>query len=98
MFRFTAILLSTLLSISTHADPVKDAVAAELAFIKRIFTTGYAPKEWKKQQFNWDLDAEYQRSLSTLASKAEITPQVYRGIISSFLASTHDYHVGFSFF
>lgn len=96
-FRFSALILSTVLAFSAHADSAKDGLASELAFIKRIFQTAYAPAEWKKQQFGWDLNTEYQKVSSELASKTEITPQDYRRMISSFVRSTHDYHVWSSF-
>ncbi|NJL25810.1 MAG: hypothetical protein HC902_11965 [Calothrix sp. SM1_5_4] len=30
-----------------RADDVKGGIAAELAFIKRVFNVAYAPTEWK---------------------------------------------------
>lgn len=86
------------LSVSVSADPLKDNVALELGFIKRIFQTGYAPAEWKAEHFGWNLDKEYQKSLSVLDAKGELSAQDYRRLIAGLLTSVHDYHVGFSFY
>lgn len=84
----------------SHAqtDPVKDNIALELAFIKRVFETGYAPADWKKAHLNWDLQTEYKKALATLEAKTTITAFDYHQIISGLLASTRDYHVGYSFY
>lgn len=91
---FTALILSA----SVHADPVKDSVSMELAFIKRVFETGYAPMQWKKEHFGFDLQAEYGNALNALAAKGEVTAADYREVISGFLRSTRDYHVGVQFY
>lgn len=99
-----AMVLSWLVSVSAIASAqltadqrLKDQAAAELAYIKNVFAMGYAPAEWKKKQFNWDLESEYQTSLATLAAKTSFTVLDYRHLISDFLRSTRDYHVGFQF-
>ncbi len=98
MNKIFAAVATLLLSVSVHADPVKDSVALELNFIKRVFDTGYAPTQWKKEHFGFDLQAEYTKSMSLLASKGELSAKDYREIIGGFLKSTRDYHVGVQFY
>jgi hypothetical protein len=86
------------LAATAFADVEKDNIGLELSFIKRIFQTGYAPAEWKKQQFGWDLNTEYQKAQSALVNKTTVDAASYRNIIAGLLTSTHDYHVGFSFY
>ncbi|MBX3022158.1 MAG: protease-like activity factor CPAF [Bdellovibrionales bacterium] len=91
--------LSLILLIGTvvNADPVKESIAMELAFIKRVFEVGYAPTAWKKQHFNWDLQAEYQKAKDTLVNKTDVSALEYRQIVGGLLTSMRDYHVGYSF-
>ena len=94
-------LAAVMITISyAHAqnDPAKENLSLELAFIKRVFETGYAPAEWKKQHLNWDLQTEYNKAIADVNGRATLTATDYRGILNRFLGSTRDYHVGLSFY
>ncbi|MGE0527615.1 MAG: protease-like activity factor CPAF [Bdellovibrionales bacterium] len=99
-FALRALCGAVVLSFSgaAFADSVKDTIALEMSFIKRVFETGYAPTEWKKEHLNWDLQAEYQQAMEDLNSMTEVTARDYRRLIAGLLTSTKDYHVGFTFF
>lgn len=97
MSRLFTAALALLFSVSAQADPVKDSVTMELAFIKRVFETGYAPLQWKKEHFGFDLQAEHAKALAALNAKTDLTAKDYRQIVSGFLKSTRDYHVGVQF-
>lgn len=90
--------LALALSLNAQADAVKDNVAVELGFIKRIFETGYAPMGWKKDHFGLDFQAEYNEAMADLASKTDLSAQDYRRIMLNFFRSTRDYHVGVGFY
>src|ERR1044072_7011012 len=86
------------LALSASADALKDDIGLEFSFIKRIFQTGDAPAEWKKQHFGWHLETEYRKAQPALANKSSVDAPSYRRIIRGLLTSTHDYHVGFKFY
>ncbi|NJL25811.1 MAG: PDZ domain-containing protein, partial [Calothrix sp. SM1_5_4] len=51
----------------------------------------------EKRHLNWDIEAEYRRALADIDSLGEVSAKDYRRVISTFLKSARDYHVGFSF-
>ncbi len=93
-----ALALTLVLTGAVQADPVKDSVALELGFIKRIFETGYAPAQWKKDQFGWSIQTEYNKAITALSTKGDLTASEYRQLITNLLGSTKDYHVGVNFY
>lgn len=100
MFQFSrvAFLVATLVfSGLAKADPVKDSVALELSFIKRVFDTGYAPAGWKKQEYGWTMQAAYNTAINDLSTKGDLTAKEYRNIILNMVGSTKDYHVSAQF-
>lgn len=82
---------------NVEARDIREEANQELDLIKRVFATGYAPREWKKQQYGWDLEAELKKAQSTVAQKQDLTIQEYRRIAHEFLRSTRDYHVNVAF-
>lgn len=97
LIRALGLFLTVSLAATAKADVVKEGIALELAFIKRIFEVGYAPTVWKKQTFNWDLGAEYQKAKDTLDQKTTVSALEYRQLVGGLLNSTRDYHVGYQF-
>jgi hypothetical protein len=100
MFRISKVVFVTaavFLSGFVQADPVKDSVALELSFIKRIFETGYAPAAWKKQEFGWTMQAAYNSAINDLSTKGDLTAADYRNIVLNLVGSTRDYHVSAQF-
>jgi len=90
--------LSLLLASGTaQGSAVKDRMAFELTFIKGIFETGYAPINWKKDHFGYNLQEEYQKSLDELSSKDQVDSLAYTRVLKNFVTSTRDYHVGARF-
>jgi len=77
---------------------MKDAITA----MKTVYEGTYAPTKWKQDHFGWSLDAEYNRALSDIQSRASVpgtpmTAQDARDIVKNFIYSTKDYHVSVTF-
>jgi hypothetical protein len=100
MYKIISLLVFVLVGLSAvvHADSVKDSIGEELAFIHTIFATGYAPAQWKAQRFGWNLDTEYNKAVTQVNGLSTVGVAEYRRAIAGLLRSTHDYHVGFSFY
>ncbi len=56
-------------SFASVASEFQDVANQELAEIREVFSFNYAPREWKKQQFNWNLDTEFQAAESAVPHK-----------------------------
>lgn len=101
MFQISKVaFLAATLFLSGHAkaDPVKDSVALELSFIKRVFETGYAPAGWKKQEYGWTMQSAYNTAINDLSTKGQLSATEYRNIILNMVGSTKDYHVSAQFY
>jgi hypothetical protein len=71
----------------------------DLEIIKHTFQTGYAPAEWKKTCFGWDLEEEIEKARhQVLEAPGILTTKEFQRILKNFFASTKDYHVGAHFF
>jgi C-terminal processing protease CtpA/Prc len=75
---------------------LKEPMKQELVFIKNQFAQGYAPLLWKQQTFNLSLDEEL-RLAQNKVDECQ-TMRECRNAVVQFLASTRDYHVGYSFY
>lgn len=76
---------------------VKDGMKRDLDVIHNTFEVYYAPKEWKKTQFGWDLASEIQKAKDKVQSAENITIKKFQYIVRDFFHSTKDYHVGVRF-
>lgn len=71
----------------------------DLDIIKHIFQTGYAPAQWKKTCFDWDLEEEIEKAkYQVLEAPGILTTKEFQRILKNFFASTKDYHVNVRFF
>lgn len=59
--------------------------------IQANFRNFYAPSEWKRKNFSWDLDAELAK-LVVSAKDASLTNDEFQRKIKAFFESTRDYH------
>lgn len=66
--------------------------------VRSDFETGYAPKEWKKEFINWDLNEQYEIAKNQILSTENITTTEFQQILKGFFLSTRDHHVGIRFF
>ena len=72
-------------------------VLGNLQAMKVVYQTGYAPAEWKKKQFGYDLNEEYAKAEAAVHSKSQLTTQDARSILKDFIYSMRDYHTSISF-
>ncbi len=91
--------LFTFLSLnSLQAGQNKSAMLQDLSTIKGIFETSYAPIEWKKENDHWQLDDEYQKSISAISDGKDLTLKEYQQQLRKFMNTAMDYHVGIMFY
>ncbi|MBN9377977.1 MAG: hypothetical protein BGO14_00640 [Chlamydiales bacterium 38-26] len=76
----------------------KKQMILELEGIKHIFQMQYAPMQWKKEQFAWELEDEIETAKQKVLSFDEVTIQDFHGIVKKIFASLRDFHVNVSFF
>jgi hypothetical protein len=97
MNRLLAALLTLLLIpslLTAFSDEAnKKTMFHELDFIKSVFEATYAPAEWKKSYYGWDLEAEVETAKANIASITPITLRDYQQELVRVLNSTRDYHV-----
>jgi hypothetical protein len=85
--------LPTLLIAASVDDSRKSAMYNELDFIKSVFESKYAPTEWKRAYFGWDLEKEVETAKAHIAKINPITLKDYQREVLRLLNSTKDYHV-----
>lgn len=78
---------------SASEDEIKKRMMSDLDTIRNIFEVQYAPKEWKKTFFGWDLDTEINRAKKRIYQTKQINLKDYQKIVKDFFNSVHDYHV-----
>lgn len=91
-------IVSSVSVLCASEQTTKERMKADLDVIKTIFEVNYAPKEWKKSQFGWDLNSEIQKAKDKVQSTKNISIKNFQGIVSDFFHSTKDYHVGVTFY
>ncbi len=72
---------------------LKAQMLKELDFIKYIFEVKYAPIEWKKKYFNFNLEEEIDVAKAKITSLDSPTVKDFQVVLKKFLDSTRDYHV-----
>ncbi len=96
--------LCLLVSVSASAKEtvgqslLKKRVLSDLNMIHNIFEVKYAPKVWKHEFANWDLDQAIQDAKNKIESHPAPTLKECQTILRDFFNSTRDYHVGIKFF
>ncbi len=75
----------------------KERMKGDLDIIRNVFEVGYAPKEWKKICFGWDLEDEINKAKAKIDGASPITIKAYHNIVRDFFLSVNDYHVNVFF-
>src|SRR5262245_40498063 len=83
---------------SSAESPTKKRVLSDLDTIRNILDVKYAPKAWKHQFANWDLDASIEQAKNKIESHPAPSLKECQIILRDFFNSTRDYHVGVRFF
>ncbi|MBI4356590.1 MAG: protease-like activity factor CPAF [Gammaproteobacteria bacterium] len=81
------------LSLSQSASLQKEMLR-ELDRIHNAFYTLYAPRHWKKEFANWDLETQISQAKEKVLSHPDMTVKEYHRVLNEFLTSTQDFHVG----
>lgn len=74
-------------------DELRRRMFDDLDYVRTVFDVKYAPRNWKSDFANWDLDREVAHAKERVASLARPTVKGYHRILRDFLNSARDYHV-----
>src|ERR1035437_7672361 len=85
------------ISSQAHASTLSEDVLGELAAMKAIYRTEYAPGAWKKHYSGYDLNTEYAKAVAAVQSKSPLTLKDSRTILKNFIYAMKDYHTSISF-
>ncbi|MEX1012973.1 MAG: protease-like activity factor CPAF [Waddliaceae bacterium] len=75
------------------SDFKRQKMVNDLEVVRAIFSTKYAPANWKHAYCSWDLDEQIENAQIEIANKPELTTKEYQRIVKGFFNSTQDYHV-----
>jgi hypothetical protein len=78
--------------------PVKKRVLADLDSIRNIFEVKYAPKFWKYQFAQWELDQSINEAKNRVANHPAPSLKECQIAVRDFFNSVRDYHVGVRFY
>ncbi|MBK8204255.1 MAG: hypothetical protein IPK68_18715 [Bdellovibrionales bacterium] len=92
--------LSVILSQAIHADSTyQKQTLSTIEFIENVFSSSYAPREWKAKQNGWSIEAETNKArASVLDLGSDLNIKSAQKILRKLIGSTRDYHVGISFY
>jgi hypothetical protein len=76
----------------------KERMAADLDIIQNEFAISYAPTDWKKELFQWDLNVEINKAKEKLYACDLKNLKEYHQIIRNFFSSLKDMHTAISFY
>jgi hypothetical protein len=98
---FTSLMICTAVAwggVLPGSSLMKKRVLADLDSIHHIFDVKYAPKSWKNEFANWDLDQSIAEAKSRVESLPAPSLKECQVILRDFFNSAKDYHVGVRFF
>lgn len=82
---------------TSSSDAFKEKMIQNLDFIKNDFNIRYAPADWKKQFFGWDLDYEIELAKDQIQKNPIIKVKDYQRILKHLFNSPRDFHVSVNF-
>jgi C-terminal processing protease CtpA/Prc len=91
--------LSVILSQAIHADSIyQKQTLSTIEFIENVFSSSYAPRDWKAKQNGWNIEDEANKArASVLGLGSDLNIKSAQKILRKLVGSTRDYHVGISF-
>lgn len=98
-FLFSALLLIhlSLYSIDKGETAHENRMLADLGYINKIFEESYAPAEWKREHFGWDLQSQFQSAVEEIKSHHGKNIKQFQKSLVNFCSSARDYHVAVTF-
>lgn len=89
-----ALFSSFLTQLSAIEDKsIRKAMIQDLESVKYTFSFRYAPSEWKKERYGWDLEDAFLEAKNKISSKRITSSKEYQKVFKSFLHTMRDYHV-----
>ena len=91
--------LSVILSQAIRADSTyQKQTLSTIEFIENVFSSSYAPRDWKAKQSGWNIEDEANKArASVLGLGSDLNIKSAQKILRKLVGSTRDYHVGISF-
>ncbi len=77
---------------------LKKKMLSDFDFIGHVFDVQYAPSEWKRTLFQWELNREVECARQKIIDMNPVTIEDYQKIVKDFVLSVNDYHVGVRFY
>lgn len=82
----------------TSESSKKVSMIRDLETIRNHFAIGYAPADWKKECFDWDLNQSFEIAKNEILELPIISTKQFHQIVRKFFSSARDYHVGVTFY
>jgi hypothetical protein len=86
-------LLAALLAAGGLSGASPRQMRADLENIRQSFDIKYAPADWKKQLFGWQLDDQIDQIAAELSKDRPLDVKGFQLLLHKFFCSTCDYHV-----
>lgn len=94
----TLLLISVpLLALETSESIHTKRMLSDLDFVKKTFEESYAPAEWKRELFAWDLQGKFESAVNEVKGNKKNDIKKFQKSLLKFCKSTRDYHVSISF-
>ena len=87
----------SLVALETSEITQKNHMLADIDFIKKTFEYHYAPAEWKRELFGWDLQSKYQSAVDAVKKNKRNDIKRFQKSLMKLCCSARDYHVSISF-
>jgi len=87
----------SLVGLETTETTQQNRMIWDLDYIKKIFEYSYAPAEWKRELFGWDLESKFQSAVDEVKRNKWNDIKQFHKTLIKFCKSTRDYHVSISF-
>lgn len=99
MLKFISVVFVFLFfNVIANGQTIKDRMLSDLDVIRSVFEVGYAPREWKEKNKNWNLAAEFNKTKEKIQKMNQPTVKKYQFLLRDFFHSMRDYHVRISFY
>lgn len=98
IFPVLSLIFPLLATVPDINKPIQTAMIEDLESAKYNISVKYGPADWKKEQFGWNLDREFELAKNRILSEKVCTIKDYQRIFRAFLLTTKDYHVNAIFY
>lgn len=75
----------------------ENRMLTDLGYINKIFEESYAPAEWKRELFAWDLQSHFQSVVDEIKRSQGKDIKQFQKSLKKLCSSPRDYHVSLSF-